>query len=113
MFAIVARSGSDIADRPGAVELDELVDHALLAEHLRDREHEVGGGDAIAQLARELEAHHLRREQVERLTEHDGLGLDAADAPADDAETVDHGRVRVGADERVRKGDRGRRRPAR
>ena len=36
-----------------------------------------------------------------RLAEHRGLGLDAADAPAEDAEAVDHRRVRVGADERV------------
>ena len=35
-----------------------------------------------------------------------GLGLDAADAPAEDAEPVDHRRVRVGADERVGIGDR-------
>ena len=40
-------------------------------------------------------------EHVDRLAEHDALGLDAADAPADDAEAVDHRRVAVGADERV------------
>ncbi len=31
----------------GAEELDELADDALLAQHLRDGEHEVGGGDAF------------------------------------------------------------------
>ena len=35
-----------------------------------------------------------------------GLGLDAAHAPAQHAEAVDHGGVRVGADQRVRKGHR-------
>ncbi len=35
------------------------------------------------------------------LAEHGGLGLDAAHAPAEHAEAVDHGGVRVGADERV------------
>jgi hypothetical protein len=30
----------------GAVELHELADHALLAQHLGDGEHEVGGGGA-------------------------------------------------------------------
>ncbi len=35
----------------GAEELDELADHAALAQHLRDGEHEVGGGDAFLQLA--------------------------------------------------------------
>ena len=42
---------------------------------------------------------------VERLAEQHGLGLDAADAPAEDAEPVDHRRVRVGADQRVGEGD--------
>ena len=53
------------------------------------------------QRARELDADDVRREEVDRLAEHAGFGLDAADAPADDAEAVDHRRVRVGADERV------------
>ena len=36
------------------------------------------------------------------LAEHRGLGLDPANAPAQHAEAVDHRRVRVGADQRVR-----------
>ena len=36
-----------------------------------------------------------------RLAEHRRLGLDAADAPAQHAQAVDHRGVRVGADERV------------
>jgi hypothetical protein len=43
---------------------------------------------------------------VERLAEQDRLRFDAADAPAEDAETVDHRRVGIGADERVGEGDR-------
>ena len=81
-----------------AEELDELVDHALLAEDLGDGEDQVGGGGALGQLALEPEADDLGREHVDRLAEHDGLGLDAADAPADDAQAVDHGGVGVGAD---------------
>ena len=47
-----------------------------------------------------------RRDQHRgRLAEHAGLGLDAADAPAEHAETVHHRRVRVGADQRVEVGD--------
>ena len=42
---------------------------------------------------------------VERLPEQDRLGLDAADAVAEHPERVDHRRVRVGPDERVREGD--------
>jgi hypothetical protein len=51
MLAIVARSASDSC-RPGrAEELDELADHAALAQHLGDGEHQVGGGGALGQLA--------------------------------------------------------------
>ena len=88
--------------------LDELADDADLAQDLGDGEHEVGGGRALRQLAREPEADDLRHEHRQRLAEHRRLGLDAADAPAEDAEPVDHRRVRVGADERV--GERHRRR---
>jgi hypothetical protein len=50
------------------------------------------------------EADDLRNQHGDGLAEHGGLGLDAADAPAEHAEAVDHGGVRVGADQRVRVG---------
>ncbi len=84
-----------------AVELDELADDAVLAQHLGDREDQVGGGGARGQLARELEADDARDEHRDRLAEHRGLGLDAADAPAQHTEAVDHRGVRVGADQGV------------
>jgi hypothetical protein len=101
MLPIVARSASGSVRRRRAVELDELADHAVLAQHLGDREHEVGRGRALGQLAGQLEADDLRDQHRHRLAEHRRLGLDAADAPAEHAEAVDHRRVRVGADERV------------
>ncbi len=84
-----------------AEELDELADDAVLAQHLRDGEHEVGRGRAFGQLARELEADDLRNQHRRRLAEHRGLGLDAADAPAEHADAVDHRGVRIGAEHRV------------
>ena len=109
--------GAHVADRgavgqrhrphAGAVELDELADDAVLAQHLGDREHEVGGGGALGQLAGELEADDARDQHADRLAQHGRLGLDAADAPAHDAEAVDHRRVGVGADAGVGVGDGG------
>ena len=84
--------------------LDELPDDADLAQDLGHGQHEVGRRRAFAQRAGEPEADDLRHEHRQRLAEHRGLGLDAADAPAEHPETVDHRRVRVGADERVGKG---------
>ena len=101
--------GGAVGERHGAdarpVELDELADDAVLAQHLGDREDEVGGGGAVGQLAVELEADDAGDEHADGLAEHRGLGLDAADAPAQHAEAVDHGGVRVGADEGVGVGD--------
>ena len=106
-----AELGRHVADRgpvgqgqvgqPGAVELDELADHAALAQQLGHGQHQVGGGGALLQLAGQLEAEHLRDQHRHRLAEHRRLGLDPAHAPAQHAEAVDHRRVRVGADQRV------------
>ena len=101
MFPIVARSASGSAVEAVPEVLDELPDDAGLAQDLRDGEDEVGRGRALRQRAREPEADDLRDEHRDRLAEHRRLGLDAADAPAEHAEPVDHRRVRVGADERV------------
>ena len=83
----------------------ELADHAALAQHLRDREHEIGGRHPFLELAGELHADDFRQQHRIGLTEHGRLRLDAADAPAEHGEAVDHGGVGVGADQRVRIGD--------
>src|SRR5207245_10238664 len=57
---------------------------------------------SLGQRARQPEPDDLWHEHRERLAEHSRLGFDAADAPAQHPEPVDHRRVRVGADERVR-----------
>jgi len=88
-----------------AVELDELADHPLFAQYLGDSQGDVGRGGPGLEAAAEAEADHLGHEHVEGLAEHHRFGLDSADAPADDAEAVDHGGVRVGADQAVGIGD--------
>src|SRR5690606_5409192 len=89
------------AGRALAAELDELADHLLLAQQLGDAQHQVGRGDTFSQLALELDTHDIGSEQVNGLAKHAGFGFDAAHAPADHANAVDHGRVAVGAHERV------------
>ena len=54
----------------------------------------------------ELEADDFGDEHAHRLTEHRRFGFDATDTPAEHAEAVDHGGVRVGANERVAVGER-------
>ena len=66
---------------PVAEELDELVDHPFLSQHLGHGENEVGGGGARLQPPVEAKADHLRDQHGHGLPEHGCLGLDAADAP--------------------------------
>ena len=87
--------------RPLPVELDKFSDHLRLAEQLGDMQGEVRRGDAFAQAAGEIDPHHFGGEEIDGLAKHAGFRLDAAHAPADHAETVDHGGVRIGADQRV------------
>ena len=53
----------------------------------------------------EADPDHDRGEQVERLAEQAGLGLDAAHPPAENADAVDHRGVGVGPDQGVGEGD--------
>ena len=105
MLLIVARSAQGERGQAVAGELDERADHAERAQHLGHDQDEVGGGRAAGQRAVEPDADDPGHRLVERLAEEDRLGLDPADAVAEDAEAVDHRRVRIGPDERVREGD--------
>ena len=104
MFAIVARSVRRHHFKSGAIEFDEFIHHAFFAEHLRDGENKIGGSDAIVEFAIEFETDHIRQEHIHGLTEHHGFGFDAAHAPTNHAETVDHGGVRIGANKRIGEG---------
>ena len=74
---------------------------------MREGEHDVGRGDASGRRAVEPHANKFRFRDHVGLAEHDGLDLDAADAPAEHAERIDHRRVRVPADCKIGKGQRG------
>ena len=82
----------------GAVELHELPDDALLAQHVGDRQHDIRRGHAGVHRTRQLEADDPRDEHGDGLAEHGRLGLDATDAPAENPQAVDHRGVAVCAD---------------
>ena len=90
------------ARKSGAVELDKLSDDFFLAQHLGHRQHQIGRRCAGWELAVQLESDDFRNQHRHGLSEHGSFRFDSADAPAKDAEPIDHGRVRVGADQRIR-----------
>ncbi len=77
-----------------AEEFDELGNDALLAQHLHDGQNEVGRGYAFLQLAGQLEADNFGQKHRDRLAEHGGFSFDTTDTPAENAEAVDHRRMR-------------------
>ncbi len=89
----------------GAEELHECADHIGPAQGLSDLQHQIGRGGSGGKRAVQMYPDHVRHEDADRLAEHRRLGLDAAHAPSDHAEAVDHGGMRVGADQRVREVD--------
>ena len=101
---MVARSVERHAVEPFAIELDEFIHNAFLAQHLRDGEDKISGSHAIAQFAIQFETDDIGQEHIHGLTEHHGLGFNAAHAPANHTKTVDHGGVRIGADECIGEG---------
>ena len=91
---------------PGAEKLDELADHTLLAQHLGDGQHQVRGGRTFLHPTGQLESDDLRNQHRDGLPEHRRLRFDAAYTPPEHGQAVDHRRVAVGADQRVRVSDR-------
>ncbi len=90
----------------GAEVFDELADDAFSAEHLNDAENQIGRVHLRREFSGELHPDHFRQQHIERPAKHDGLRFDSADAPADDAQAVDHHRVAVRSHQRVGNGYR-------
>ncbi len=90
--------------QPVTIEFNEFAHYPVLTQHLGNSEHQIGGGNAFTQFTGQLKADYVRDQHGNRLTEHGGLGFDTPYPPAQYAKAVDHGGVRVGADQRIRVG---------
>src|ERR1035438_2253665 len=80
---------------------DKLPHDLRLSEHLGHGQRQVRCGHAFPQYARQVDAHHIRRQEIDRLPQHACLRLDAADAPAHNAQAIDHRCVRIRSDQCV------------
>ena len=90
MLAIVARSVTDIAATPAPKNSTNLpTTLALRSISVMVSTMSVAVTPGLAAPVR-LHADDVGGEEIHRLAEHRGFGLDAADAPGDDAEAVDH-----------------------
>ena len=73
--------------------IHQLLDDAFEAKLLHHSQDQIRRRHPLLELTDQAHPHDLRREHVDRLTQHDGLGLDPADAPAEDSKAVHHGGV--------------------
>ena len=89
------------AGEPGAVELDKFADDTFLAEHFGDGEDEVGSCGAFRKASVKFETDDLGNQHGKWLAEHGGFRFNSTDAPAEYAESIDHGGVGVGANEGI------------
>ena len=85
-----------------AEHLDKGVDQVGAPQQLGDVQHEVGRGHPARPFSGQSQPDDARRRKTRAVPEHRGLRLDAADAPAQHAEPADHGRVAIGAEQRIR-----------
>ena len=73
-----------------AEELDKAANDTVLAQQLRNAQHQIRGCCAVRESPGELHANHFRQLHEVWLAQHDRLGLNSPDAPAHHAKTVDH-----------------------
>ena len=79
--------------------LDELADDSTLTQHLDTSEDQVSSGGSLGKISVQVEANDLRKHHGDGLSKHDSLSLDTTDTPTSDSKTVDHGCVRVSAND--------------
>ena len=85
-----------------ATELNKFSNNAFVTQHFGYRQHEICCGCTFLETAGQLESNNIRYEHRNGLAEHRRFRLDAANAPTEDAKTIDHRRMRVGSNYGVR-----------
>ncbi len=85
-----------------AKKFDEFADYVRLAQHLGNSQHQIGRRRTLRQFPSQINAYNIRRKKINRLPKHPCLCFDTANAPADDSDAVDHRRVRIRTDQRIR-----------
>ena len=91
--------GHSVQPRP--MELDKTSHHPLLPQDLGYPQHQVGGGGAFGEPAHQPNPHHFGCQHEDGLADHGGFRFDTAHSPAQHAQTVDHGGMRVGSHQRI------------
>ena len=74
----------------------------MFTQHLGYCQYQVGCGDTFTEFAGKTKTDDIRDKHRHGLTKHRRFRFDTSDAPAEHAETVDHGGVGIGADKRIR-----------
>jgi hypothetical protein len=100
MFAVAERQCSCAGTEKFQIGRDDFG----IAQKLGQRQHDVSRGDARLRLAGKFDADDVGQAHPRGAAQHHALGFQPADTDGEHAKRVDHRRVRVGADQRVRIG---------
>ena len=68
----------------------------MFSEYFGDAQHQVGGRGPAGKRSNKPYTDDLGNKHVDRLPEHDRLGLDATNAPPQHAQSIDHRGMAVG-----------------
>jgi hypothetical protein len=78
-----------------------LTNNTSFPKQCSNSENQISSGSLRWKLSSQFEADNLGQDHRDLLSEHDGLSFDTADTPSDDSETINHGGVTVGTNDRV------------
>ena len=90
--------------RGRAEKFNRTVGNLRQAQALRHQQHQVGRPDQRCRHAGEPYAHHLGQGKGVGMAQQGSFGINATHAPAQHAQTIDHGRVRVTPNHKVGEG---------
>src|SRR5687768_2169292 len=84
------------------MKLDEFSNYLGLSQHLCDSQYQISRSNSVAQTTAQANTNYIRRQEIDWLAQHGCFGFYTTDAPGHYAQSVNHCRMRVSADQRIR-----------
>src|SRR4030095_12167158 len=72
------------------------------SKHLCHMQNEIRSSNSFAQKSTHVDTNDIGSKEVNRLTQHSGLCSKPTNSPANNSQSIDHGCMGVGADQRIR-----------
>ncbi len=90
--------------QPIAIKFNKFPNDALTAQNFDYAKDQVGGCGTLGKGAVQFKSNNIRNQHGHCLAEHCGLRLDSTCTPTEHPQAINHGRVRISPDHRIRIG---------